>query len=79
MQVAISGTATIKQWSDREIIGDKVSLDVIDVVQRDGETIVTAKVDGKMPQRCSWVEHEPLFRAYDEAGAPVSLFWKLSS
>ena len=40
------GPAAIKAWSDREIFGARVTLEVIDVADRDGETVVTAKVDG---------------------------------
>ena len=40
------GPAAIKAWSDREIFDAKVTLEVIDVADRDGETIVTTKVDG---------------------------------
>lgn len=40
------GVAAIKEWSDREIFDVQVTLDVIDFANRDGEAIVTAKVDG---------------------------------
>ena len=40
------GRAAIKAWSDREIFDAQVTLEVIDVADRDGETLVTAKVDG---------------------------------
>jgi hypothetical protein len=40
------GPAAIKAWSDREIFDARVTLEVIDVADRDGETVVTAKVDG---------------------------------
>ena len=40
------GPAAIKAWSDREIFDVQVTLDVIDVADRDGQTVVTAKVDG---------------------------------
>jgi hypothetical protein len=40
------GRAAIKAWSDREIFGARVTLEVIDVADRDGETVVTTKVDG---------------------------------
>jgi hypothetical protein len=40
------GTAAIRSWSDREFIGQRVSLDVRSV-ELDGEvTVVTAKVGG---------------------------------
>jgi hypothetical protein len=40
------GPAAIKAWSDREIFDARVSLEVNDVADRDGETVITAKVDG---------------------------------
>jgi hypothetical protein len=40
------GLAAIKEWSDREIFAPQVTLEVIDAVERDGESVVTTKVDG---------------------------------
>jgi hypothetical protein len=40
------GNAAIKDWSDREIFGAQVTLDVINVAEHAGETVVTTKVDG---------------------------------
>jgi hypothetical protein len=40
------GLATIKAWSDREVFAPQVTLEVIDVADRDGETVVTTKVQG---------------------------------
>jgi ketosteroid isomerase-like protein len=40
------GRAAIKAWSDREVFAPLVTLEVIDVAERGGETIVTTKVDG---------------------------------
>jgi hypothetical protein len=40
------GAAAIKEWSDREIFDANVTLDVIDVADRDGQTVITVKVDG---------------------------------
>jgi SnoaL-like domain len=40
------GSAAIKDWSDREIFAVQVTLEVLDVADRDGETVVTTKVDG---------------------------------
>jgi hypothetical protein len=40
------GPAAIKAWSDREIFDVQVTLEVIKVVNRDGETVLTTKVDG---------------------------------
>jgi len=40
------GLAAIKAWSGPEIFDAQVTLEVIDVAERDGETVVTSKVDG---------------------------------
>ncbi|GII53362.1 polyketide cyclase [Planotetraspora thailandica] len=40
------GADHIRSWSDAEFIGMKVSLDVREVEQRGGETVVTAYVGG---------------------------------
>src|SRR5262249_16039686 len=40
------GPADSKAWSDREVFGVQVTLEVIDIANHDGETIITAKVDG---------------------------------
>lgn len=40
------GIAAIKEWANREIFAVNVTLDVMDAVERDGQTIVTVKVDG---------------------------------
>ena len=40
------GQDAIQAWSDREIFDALVTLDVIDASQRDGETVITTKVDG---------------------------------
>ena len=41
------GTEAIKCWSDKEIIGDKVVMDVIDVREHYGMVIVDAIMDGE--------------------------------
>lgn len=41
------GLAAIKEWSVAKYIGAKVTLDAVDVIEREGKTVVTAKVDGK--------------------------------
>jgi hypothetical protein len=43
---AFRGREAVRQWSDREIFGAAVSLEPIHVTERDGETVVTTKVDG---------------------------------
>jgi hypothetical protein len=40
------GRAAIKEWAAEEIFAVKVTLNVIDVAERDGETVVTVKIDG---------------------------------
>jgi hypothetical protein len=40
------GAAAIKDWSEREVFGPRVTLDVIGVADRAGETVVTTRVDG---------------------------------
>src|SRR5712691_7187458 len=42
----IRGIAAIKEWADHEIFAVNVTLDVMDEVERDGQTIVTVKIDG---------------------------------
>jgi len=40
------GRAAIRDWSQREIFDVQVSIDVLDVAERDGRTVLTTKVDG---------------------------------
>jgi ketosteroid isomerase-like protein len=40
------GIEAIKGWSDREIIGDKVTMDVTSVTEHYGDVSVTARMDG---------------------------------
>jgi hypothetical protein len=40
------GIGAIKEWSDEKYIGAKVTLDVVDLINSNGTTIVTLKVDG---------------------------------
>ena len=42
----IRGIAAIKEWGEREIFAANVTLEIMEVVERDGQTIVTVKVDG---------------------------------
>jgi hypothetical protein len=44
------GTAAIKEWAKREIFGANVALEVIEAVERDGQFILTVKVDGTFPR-----------------------------
>jgi hypothetical protein len=40
------GKNAIRAWSDEQIFGVNVTLQVVDVATRDGQTVVTFKVDG---------------------------------
>ena len=40
------GAAAIREWSDREVFAPLVTLEVLDVTDSDGRTVVTTKVDG---------------------------------
>jgi ketosteroid isomerase-like protein len=40
------GREEIRGWSDREFIGAHVSLEVTEVVEHDGDTVITALVGG---------------------------------
>ena len=40
------GSAAIKEWSRKEIFDVNVTLEVIKVMEREGETVVTVKCDG---------------------------------
>lgn len=42
----IRGSAAIKEWADREIFAVNVTLEVMGADERDGQTLVTVKVDG---------------------------------
>ncbi|OUL99790.1 nuclear transport factor 2 family protein [Variovorax sp. JS1663] len=41
------GTDAIRTWAERELIGDKVTMEVVKVVDHFGDVIVTAHVDGE--------------------------------
>jgi hypothetical protein len=42
----LRGIATIQAWSDTDIFQSQVTLEVLDLADRDGESIVTTKIDG---------------------------------
>jgi hypothetical protein len=44
------GVAAIKEWSDRQYIGNQVTLDVTGVDYRDGKIVVSADVAGYFPK-----------------------------
>src|ERR1700735_4142678 len=52
------GRAAIRRWLEREIIGDKVTMDVREVRNQHGTTIVDALMDGE----------------YDKTGLPAEFF-----
>jgi hypothetical protein len=41
------GVDAIKKWSDKEIIGDKVTFEIDEVVDVHGDLLITALTDGK--------------------------------
>jgi hypothetical protein len=43
----IAGIAAIRRWVEKEMVGDKVTVDVREVVDHYGDTIVRAKYDGE--------------------------------
>lgn len=42
----IAGADAIRRWVDKEMVGDHVTMDVVDVVDHYGDTIVRARYDG---------------------------------
>jgi hypothetical protein len=42
----IAGIAAIRAWAEKEIVGDKVTMEVLEVVDHYGDTIVRARYDG---------------------------------
>ncbi|MCA9425601.1 MAG: nuclear transport factor 2 family protein [Candidatus Omnitrophica bacterium] len=42
----IRGSEAIQEWAENEIFAVNVSLEILDAVEHDGETLVTVKVDG---------------------------------
>lgn len=53
----ISGIAAIRRWVEKEMVGDKVTVEVREVVDHHGDTIVRAAYDG----------------TYDKTGLPAEL------
>ena len=51
------GASDIRRWVEREIVGDKVTVEVADAVEHDGLTIVQGSYDGE----------------YDKTGLPEPL------
>jgi len=42
----ISGIDAIRRWAEKEVVGDHVTMDVREVVEHHGETIVRSRYDG---------------------------------
>jgi hypothetical protein len=42
----IAGTAAIRRFIEKEIVGDRVTMHVIDVIEHYGDTIVRARYEG---------------------------------
>jgi hypothetical protein len=42
----INGSTAIRAWVAKEMVGDKVTIDVVDVVDHHGDTIVRGRYDG---------------------------------
>jgi ketosteroid isomerase-like protein len=42
----ISGIDAIRRWAEKEMVGDHVTMDVREVVEHHGETIVRSRYDG---------------------------------
>jgi hypothetical protein len=45
------GKAAIREWAERDIIGERLTMDVTEVVEHYGNYIVTANVDGNYDKR----------------------------
>ena len=42
----INGVGAIRRWAEKEMVGDQVTMDVREVVEHYGETIVRSRYDG---------------------------------
>ena len=42
----ISGVDAIRRWAEKEMVGDNVTMDPVEVVEHYGETIVRSRYDG---------------------------------
>jgi hypothetical protein len=42
----IAGIEAIRRWVAKEIVGDRVTIDVLEVIDHYGDTVVRAKYDG---------------------------------
>jgi hypothetical protein len=45
------GNAAIREWAERDIIGERLTMDVTEIAEHHGNFIVTANVDGDYDKR----------------------------
>jgi hypothetical protein len=45
------GKPAIREWAERDIVGERLTMDVIKVVEHYGHVIVTANIDGNYDKR----------------------------
>lgn len=45
------GKAEIREWAERDIIGERLSMEVTTVIEHHGNLVVTANVDGNFDKR----------------------------
>ena len=45
------GKAAIREWAERDIIGDRLTMNVVGVIEHYGNFIVTANIDGDFDKR----------------------------
>jgi len=45
------GKAAIREWAERDIIGERLSMNVVGVIEHYGNYIVTANIDGDFDKR----------------------------
>jgi len=45
------GAAAIRRWVAREMVGDKVTIELTEVIEHGGETIVRGRYDGEFDRR----------------------------
>jgi hypothetical protein len=45
------GKAAIREWAERDIIGERLTMNVVGVIEHYGNVIVTANIDGDFDKR----------------------------
>jgi hypothetical protein len=45
------GKAAIREWAERDIIGERLTMNVVGVIEHHGNFIVTANIDGDFDKR----------------------------